>query len=343
MTRRDAGAARAVWFAAPERVELRVEEVAEPGPGEILVEAVCSAISHGTELLALRGQIDPSLALDLPTLRGGYGLPLKYGYASVGRVVRRGAEVGLAEGSLVFVHHPHQERYVVPAASAVPLPSEVAPAAGVFLANLETAVTAALDAHPRMGDRVVVLGQGVVGLLALALLRRAGPSSLLAVDGLERRRALAVAMGADEALAPGPDLADEVLARTGGVGADVVLEASGNPAALDLALRCAGFGGTVAVSSWYGSKPVTLDLGGAFHRRRLRVVASQVSTLAPELAPRWTRERRLALAVGLLPGLGVERLITHRVPFARAADAYRLVLERPEEVVQVVLTYGGEG
>jgi 2-desacetyl-2-hydroxyethyl bacteriochlorophyllide A dehydrogenase len=259
----------------------------------------------------------------------------------VGRVVRSGSGVERPRpGALVFVHHPHQDRYTVPAGMAIELPPGLPPEAGVFLANLETAVTAVLDAHPHIGDRVVVFGQGVVGLLALQLLRRSGPDLLLAVDALERRRGLALELGADGALKPGDDIPDQVQLRTGGLGADVVLEASGNPAALDSALRCAAFGGTVTVSSWYGRKPVTLDLGGAFHRRRLRVVSSQVGTLPAELAPRWDRARRLALVLRLLPELATTRLISHRFPFADAADAYRQLLEHPQDTVQVLLTYG---
>jgi threonine dehydrogenase-like Zn-dependent dehydrogenase len=127
---------------------------------------------------------------------------------------------------------------------------------------------------------------------------------------------------------------------TEGVGADVVVEASGNPAALRQALPCAAFQGTVVVASWYGTQPVTLDLREAFHRRRLRLVSSQVSTVDPSLQPRWSRLRRLGLAVDLLRQLPLADLVTHRIPFRRAAEAYALVDRRPQEVVQVVLTYG---
>src|SRR5205085_3943316 len=139
------------------------------------------------------------------------------------------------------------------------------------------------------------------------------------------RRALALTAGADLALAPGDQLPDEVARRTGGIGADLALEASGNSEALDQAIRCLAFQGTVVVSSWYGTKPVSLMLGAAFHRRRLRIVSSQVSNIDASLQPRWTSARRLALARDLLCDLELRALISHHIPFQRAADAYRVV------------------
>jgi 2-desacetyl-2-hydroxyethyl bacteriochlorophyllide A dehydrogenase len=224
----------------------------------------------------------------------------------------------------------------------VRLPPDLDPTLGVFFANVETAVNVLLDAHPRLGERVLVFGQGVVGLLVTQLCRRAGAGLTIAVDPIERRRALSRDVGADAALAPEDGLAGRVRDLTDGAGADLAIEASGNPAALAQALDCVATEGTVVVCSWYGTKPVTLPLGGAFHRGRLRLVSSQVGSIAPCLQPRWTRERRAALARDLLSQLHLSSLITHRFPFERAAEAYALVEEHPEEVVQVILTYGGE-
>src|SRR5688572_28498734 len=154
--------ARAVWFPAPRAVEIRAEAVPDPGPGEVRVDNLASAISHGTEMLVYRGQVPPDLELDLPTLRGSYQFPIKYGYASVGRVVEVGPDVdGLRPGDVVFVHHPHQSSYVVPATMPIPLPSDIDPVLGVFLANVETALNVVLDAAPRLGERVAIFGQGV--------------------------------------------------------------------------------------------------------------------------------------------------------------------------------------
>lgn len=331
--------AASVWFPRAREVELRDETVGAPGAGEIRVRAIASGLSHGTEMLVFRGEVPQDLALDLPTLAGSYAFPIKFGYASVGRVVATGAGVAhLAPGDHVFVHHPHQEEYVVSAAAAVRLPQRLPPELGVFLANCETALNVVLDAHPRLAEEVVVIGQGVVGLLVTQLLRRAG-ASVTAVEPIELRRELALRCGADEAIAPGAALT-RIAARTNGRGADVVIEASGNARALQLAIDAAASGASVVVCSWYGTKPVSLDLGTHFHRARLRLVSSQVSQLDPALAPRWDRERRIETARALLDELVLAPLITHRIPFASAAEAYELVDRRPEETVQVILTYG---
>lgn len=332
--------ATSVWLSGPRQVELRREALPPVGPNDVLVRTSLSAISHGTEMLVYRGQVPEDLALDLPTLAGSFRFPIKYGYASVGRVEEVGAEVtGLRPGDLVFAHHPHQSAYVVPASFPVRLPPGTPPEAGVFLANAETAVNVLLDAHPRYGERVLIFGQGVVGLLVTRLLRRAGAGCIVAVEPWAGRAQAARAAGADVVLPPDEHLGQTVLELTDGQGADLAIEVSGHPAALQQAIDGVAFQGTVVVCSWYGTKPVQLALGGAFHRRRLRLVSSQVSHLDPALEPRWTRERRLAVALDTLETLDATSLISHRVPLEQAADAYTLVDQRAEETVQVVLTY----
>ncbi len=330
--------AGSVWFPRAREVEIRSETVGAPGAGEVRVRALASGLSHGTEMLVFRGQVPANLALDLPTLAGSYGFPIKFGYASVGQVIAVGAGVAdLAPGDRVFVHHPHQEEYLASAAAAVRLPDRLPPELGVFLANCETALNVVLDAHPRLGEDVAVIGQGVVGLLLTQLLNLAG-ARITAVEPIAIRRELAIRCGADEAVAPDDALA-RIATRTNGRGADVVIEASGNASALQLAIDAAAFQASVVVCSWYGTKPVSLDLGSRFHRARLRLVSSQVSELDPALAPRWDRRRRREVSLSLLGELLLGPLITHRIPFARASEAYELVDQRPEETVQVILTY----
>lgn len=337
--------ARAIWFREPRAVEIREEDLPPPGAGEVLVQTVCSAVSHGTEMLVYRGEVDPRLPLDLPALRGGFAFPVKYGYACVGRVTAAGPGVaGLHPGDLVFAHHPHQTAFTLPAGQVVPLPPGCSPEEATLLANLETAVTALLDAAPRVGECAAVLGQGTVGLLVAQLLRRIPGVAVVAVEPLARRRAVSRTVGIPTVLNPAQDdVAAVVRTLTGGRGADLVVEASGAPAALQGALELAGLEGRVVVLSWYGQKPVTLDLGGAFHRRRLRLVASQVGHLPAEVSARWDRARRLEVARALLAEgeLRLAPLITHRIPFDRAREAYALVDRHPEETVQVVLTYDG--
>jgi 2-desacetyl-2-hydroxyethyl bacteriochlorophyllide A dehydrogenase len=335
--------ATSVWFPGPRRLELRTEPLAPLGPTDVRVGAIASAISHGTEMLVYRGQVPLELGLDLPTLEGSFAFPIKYGYASVGRIMEIGPDVrALAVGDLVFVHHPHQTAYVVPERLPIRLPPDLDPVGGVFLANVETALTIVLDAAPRLGERVVIFGQGVVGLLITQLVRRTGAGLIVVVEPIAARRALALdKLGADLALAPDEHLQEAVQQATGGTGADLAIEASGNGAALGQAIDALAFGGTVVVGSWYGTKPVQLSLGGAFHRRRLRLLSSQVSTIDAALQPRWNPKRRLDLAREFLSTLQLAPLISHRLPIERAADAYRLVDEHPEQTVQVVLDYPG--
>jgi len=236
--------AAAVWFPRARAVEIRQEDVRDPAPGEIRVRAIVSALSHGTERLVYRGEVDPSLALDLPTLAGGYGFPVKFGYASVGRVVALGREVvGMGEGDLVFALHPHQEEYVVDASFAHRLPDGLAPDAGVFLANLDTAVNVTLDAKAKPGDNVIIFGQGVVGLLVTQLLRRAGVR-VIAVEPAPRRAAMSAHCGARAVLDPS-DLS-LLSTLTAGRGADLAIEASGNASALQQAIDSVANESTIA-------------------------------------------------------------------------------------------------
>lgn len=332
---------RAVWFPRPRAVEIREEPDRPPGQGEVRIRAVLSAISHGTEMLVYRGEVPAGLALDLPTLKGGFGFPIKYGYASVGRVEEVGPEVRApAPGNMVFTHHPHQTTYTVPADLPVALPADLSPEAAVFLANVETAVNVLLDAPVAVGEIVVIFGQGVVGLLLTQLVRRHVPGAVLTVDPLPRRRNLSISLGADASLAPSADVLTAVRARSDGRGADLVIEASGQPGALQAAVDVAAMEGRVVVASWYGTKPVQLDLGGAFHRRRLRLISSQVGHIPGSLEPRWDVARRRRVAAQLLSNLTLAPLISHRFPLDRAAEAYALLDHHPEEVVQVVFTYG---
>jgi 2-desacetyl-2-hydroxyethyl bacteriochlorophyllide A dehydrogenase len=332
--------ARALWFSAPRTAEFSPETVPPPGPGEVRVRSLASAISHGTEMLVYRGEVPADLPLDLPTLAGGFSFPIKYGYASVGHVLDAGAGVEhLSPGDLVFVHHPHQEAFVVPAALPVRLPEWLDPTVGPFFANLETALNVVHDTPLRLGETALVFGQGVVGLLLTQLLKLAGARRVLVVEPLKRRRELALEVGADEAFEPGEDLRGRVLEATAGRGVDLAVEVSSSGAALQAAVDAVATEGTVVVASWYGTKAVTLSLGGHFHRGRVRLRSSQVGRMNPELGPRWDLARRTGAALDLLPRLRLKELISHRIPFEEAPNAYRLVDESPDEVVQVILIH----
>jgi 2-desacetyl-2-hydroxyethyl bacteriochlorophyllide A dehydrogenase len=332
--------AQAVWFAAPRRAQLRTEAVPPPGPGQVRVQTIVSALSHGTERLVYRGKVHTDLPLDLPTFAGSFGFPIKYGYAAVGRVLDVGPDVAThAPGDVVFVLHPHQTTFTVPAALATRMPPNIDPLVGVFTANGETAVNIVHDTPLHFGETVLVFGQGVVGLLVAALLRWAGARRVFAVEPLPVRQALARSMGVDAVFAPGDDLQQQIRAANNGRAPDIAIEASGAGAALQSAIDLVADDGTVVVASWYGTTPVSLQLGGHFHRGRVRLFSSQVGQLNPELGRRWDYARRTDTVLDLLPRLPLASLITHRIPFADAPTAYDLLDEQAEEMGQIVLVY----
>ncbi len=327
--------ARAVHFVAPRRVELRAVDLASPTGRRVLVATEYSGISSGTELLAYRGEMDPELPLDetLGALAGTFAYPFRYGYSAVGRVLRPAG--ALREGQLVFAFHPHQDRFVVDACQAVPVDG-VDPRTATLYPLVETALQVCLDAAPRLGETVVVVGLGAVGILVAALLGRAG-AGVLGSEPLAARRATATAFGVR---AVAPDQLGEAVAReTGGRGADLLVEASGNPEALAWSLALLAHEGVALVCSWYGTKPAVLPLGAAFHRRRLAIRSTQVSTLPAALTARWDRRRRAELAWRLVGELPLPVLATHEFPFEQAADAYACLDSAAGNPIHVALRY----
>lgn len=335
---------QALFFLAPRRVEIRGEEIPEPGPGQVLVETVLSGISPGSELLVYRGQAVQEMAVDLTirALAGRFTFPLKYGYSAVGLVNRLGPKVKKSWlGRLVFSFQPHQSHFVARTSELFPLPKGVTPEEAVFFPNLETAVSLVMDGRPLIGEAAVVFGQGVVGLLTTALLSRFPLGCLLTLDGYPRRREFSRKLGAEDSLDPTdpqtPSRLEEDLAPQSG--ADLVYELSGNPTALNLALGACGLGGRIVVGSWYGQKQTAVNLGGKFHQGRIKLISSQVSTLAPELSGRWSKARRFEVVWRWLKEIGPADLITRRFPLEQAGEAYRLLDEDPSQDLQVVFTY----
>jgi 2-desacetyl-2-hydroxyethyl bacteriochlorophyllide A dehydrogenase len=326
--------ARAVWFVAPYQVEIREAPPAALRPGELLVRTEFSGISAGTELLAYRGQLDPRVPRDetLTVLGGTFAYPFTYGYSVVGTVEASRCDVG--EGARVFAFAPHQDRLVVSGADVVPIAGADARAATLF-PLVETALQVTLDAGVRYGEVVVVLGLGPVGILTSMLLARSG-ATVVASDPKPWRRQLAQRCGI-AAIEP-EALSEAASTVTGNRGVDVLVEASGNPAALAGSLDVLAHEGVAVVASWYGSKPVTLPLGAAFHRRRLEIRSSQVSTVGGR-ARRWDRRRRRDAARGLLDALPLSALASHSFPFERAADAYATLDREDEGVVHAALAY----
>lgn len=323
-----------VVFAAPGQVEVVQELLPTPAPGEVLIQTHTSAISAGTELLFLRGQVPAEMSVDstIAALDGAVRYPLRYGYACVGHVIAASADVDAGWiGRRVFAFQPHTSHFTVPAAQLIPTPDALTPTQAALLPNMETAVNFVMDGQPGIGERVAVVGLGVVGLLTVALLARFPLAHLLAVDPLPARRALSLQLGAHTAVAP------DALPESGAC--DLTYEVSGAPAALNMALALTGYAGRVVIGSWYGSKQASIDLGGAFHRSRIRLLASQVSTLDPRWLGRWDKARRLDVAWDMLRQIDVGALITHRMPVTEAPAAYRLLDQAPQQALQILLDY----
>jgi 2-desacetyl-2-hydroxyethyl bacteriochlorophyllide A dehydrogenase len=326
--------ARAVRFVAPYRVEVAEVRVPEPGPGDVLVQAEFSGISGGTEMLAYRGEVGADVARDetLSALGGTFDYPFTYGYSAVGMVEASRSEV--AEGERVFAFHPHQSRFVVSADDLVPVGECEARAATLF-PLVETALQITLDAGPRYREVAAVLGLGPVGLLTAILLGRSG-AVVLASDPKPWRRETAHACGIEAV--DSAQLEETLRAATRGRGADLLVEATGNPDVLGESLRLLASEGVAMVASWYGSKPVTLPLGGDFHRRRLEIRSSQVSTVGSRAA-RWDRRRRLATVQALLEELPLSAVGSHTFPFERASEAYAALDRGDDGIIHIALAY----
>jgi 2-desacetyl-2-hydroxyethyl bacteriochlorophyllide A dehydrogenase len=332
----------ALFFTAQCRVEVRTEPLPDPGPGQVLVQTLLSAISPGTETLIYRGQFPAEMAVDasIPALAGKFEYPFKYGYSAVGRVIACGKDIPPGwEDKLVFAFNPHESHFLADIQALQPLPQRMTAETALFLPNMETALNFVMDAAPLIGEKTAIFGQGIVGLLTTALLARFPLARLVSLDRFPTRRQASLAMGASASLDPSQtdSLEQARLALAGE--ADLCLELSGQPAALDQAIALTGFAGRILIGSWYGQKRAALNLGDRFHRSRIRLISSQVSSLAPELSGRWTKGRRFEVAWEMLRQVRPEQFITQRFSLAQAAQAYALLDQAPEEAIQVVLTY----
>jgi threonine dehydrogenase-like Zn-dependent dehydrogenase len=298
-------------------------------------------------MLIYRGQLPRNMPLDtdIAALKNdNFRYPLKYGYSLVGEVAALGPDVAPKwKGRRVFCFHPHESGFISRIEDVVMLPDDITDADAVFLAGMETAVNLLHDGRPRIGERIVVFGQGVVGLLTTALLASLPATRVIALDAFPRRRRIARQLGAQVALDPDaldrPAKIQTGLDGDGNDDPDLIFELSGAPRALQQAIDMSGFDTRIVVGSWYGLKPVSLELGSRFHRDRLRVVSSQVSTICPSLAGRWDKKRRLETALSLVRKLRPAQLITHRIAIADAPGAYALLDAHPEQTLQVVFGY----
>ncbi|MEU6223593.1 dehydrogenase [Streptomyces sp. NPDC047042] len=301
-------AARAFWLGSPDHGEIRDVELPAPGEDEVLVRTLWSGVSRGTETLVFRGGVPVSqyAAMRAPFQEGDFPGPVKYGYLNVG-VVEEGPAALV--GRTVFCLYPHQTRYVVPVTSVTPVPDSVPAERAVLAGTVETAVNALWDAAPLAGDRIAVVGGGMIGCSVAALIARFPGVRVQLVDADPGRAKTAEALGVDFAL-PGDALGE----------CDLVVHASATEAGLARSLELLAPEGTVIELSWYGDRRVSLPLGEAFHSRRLTVRSSQVGTVSPAARPGRSYADRLALALELLADPALDALITGECAFEELPD-----------------------
>lgn len=300
--------ARALWYTSPGAVEIRTEHLRPPRRGEALVRTHYTAISRGTERLVFSGAIPEGewSRMRAPLQSGEFPFPVKYGYSAAG-IVESGP-FDLA-GRPVFCLHPHQDRFVAGVEWLTPIPPHIPLKRATLAANMETALNALWDSGAGPGDRIAVVGGGIIGLLTAHLAARLPGASVTVVDIDPARRLIAEKLGAGFSQ-PGSAPAD----------ADIVFHATPRSSGLELALSLAGFEGTIVEMSWYGTERVEIGLGGPFHSNRLRLISSQVGHVSASRRPRWTHRRRLETAIGLLDRPELDVLVENEIAFSEAQD-----------------------
>jgi threonine dehydrogenase-like Zn-dependent dehydrogenase len=322
---RDEG--RAFWLAAPGRGEIRNTSLSVAGPDDVVVRTTASAISRGTESLVFLGRVPPSeyQRMRCPFQDGDFPAPVKYGYASVGIV-----EAGQAAliGQRVFCLYPHQDRYVVPAGAVVPVPATVPDERATLAANMETAVNAMWDAGPRLGDRIAVIGAGVVGCLIASLAAKLPGTQVELIDIDRRRARIAEALGCGFAT---PESASGEC--------DIVFHSTASEAGLATALRLAGFEAKLIELSWYGNQHIAVPLGEAFHQRRLHLISSQVGAVAASRRARRTHRDRLALALALLVDPIYDQLISGHCTLDALPERMAQLAAAPDGALAEIVLY----
>ena len=317
--------ALALWTVAPGLAEIRPARAPSPAAGSVRVRALASGISRGTESLVFRGLVPESewQRMRCPFQEGDFPFPVKYGYAVAG-VIEDGPAARIGERVLCL--HPHQSRFTVPSEAAFALPQGLPTERAVLGPQMETALNACWDGTPRPGDRIAVVGAGVIGCLVAYLAARVPGASVTLIDCEPSRAGLANAFGLSFAEPDG------TLPQS----CDLVFHASGEAEGLDLALSLAGFEATVIELSWYGSKVVPVNLGGAFHSQRLTLRASQVGAVAADRRRRWDPARRLALAISLLADARLNALISGETAFESLPGELPRILGRTGPLCHLV-------
>jgi NADPH:quinone reductase-like Zn-dependent oxidoreductase len=321
LTAPNSSEAQALWTVAPGRAELRPVSLATADDASLAVRASVSGISRGTESLVFHGRVPESewARMRCPFQEGDFPFPVKYGYAMVGAVEND-------PGRRIFALYPHQSRFIVPKDWAIEVPADVPDDRAVLAPQMETALNATWDAGPRIGDSIAVVGGGVIGCLVAYLCGRIGGTAVTLIDIDPARRAIAEILGVTFAT-PGDRLPENC---------DVVFHASGKSEGLGLALALAGFEATIVELSWYGTSPVGVALGGAFHSQRLTLLSSQVGNVSTARRSRWTHNRRLAKALSLCADPALDCLVAEETPFCELPQKLPEILGSPGALCHLV-------
>lgn len=326
---------------------------------QVRIESIISGISHGTEMSVYRGMApffkkkfdwNSRLFMDTNEDSASWTYPIRssdpgvwyMGYSNVGRVIEVGKEVAaLQVGDIVYSQSPHQSQVIQLADQVVKLPDSLGAENGLFFTNLMTAYNGILDSRIKLGDTVVVSGLGVLGQLIVQMAKMSGAFQVIGIDLYNKRLETALDNGADIAINPKicPDIAHEVRKLTRNKGADLVIEVTGNQAALREAIRIAAPDTTVTALGWYQGECAALDLSEEFHLNRIQIRSSQTAGIDPSISYLWDKARKENMCVQLLQKLKLHNLLTHTVPFESIAEAYELVDQRAPDIIQVALTY----
>jgi threonine dehydrogenase-like Zn-dependent dehydrogenase len=318
---------RALWYVAPGKAELRPATIGDREPDEVLVRSLYSGLSRGTERLIFEGRVPESEwgRMKAPAQEGEFPFPVKYGYATVGEVEEGPAAL---KGKTVFALYPHQERFILPTEKVFTVPDEVPAKRATLAANMETALNILWDGNAQPGDRIAVVGGGIVGALVAALGSKIPGAEVTLVDIDPSREKTAKAVGAAFALP-----------RNAPKEADLVIHTTASAEGLTLALELAGVEATIVEASWFGAGMVNVPLGDAFHSRRLRLVSSQVGNICASRAKRWNMRRRLEAAIRLLADDRLDALIGEEVPFAELPQQLPRLLSRTAPGLGALVRY----
>lgn len=338
----------AIYFLNPHHVEVQEQAMPIPTQDEVLIKNRFSGISAGTEMLFYRGLVPTEMAIDatIPGLHKPSCYPFKYGYASVGEVVEVGhKKLNPLLNQSVFAFNPHESYFCVKETNLTVLPSEFSNSDAVFLPQMETAINLLLDSAPLIGENVLILGLGIIGFLTCALLSSYPLNTILALDLYAKRRQLGQELGITTFDAANPATENQIqqkLSTFKHTKLDLIFELTGNPNSINQAIQLASYETRIILGSWYGKKTANLELGGKFHRERIKIISSQVSTIASELTGRWTKKRRFDLALDMLKKIQPSRIISHQFQITEAKKAYEVLDKKPQDVLQVILTYENE-